>query len=149
MAIPKKQLQLIVELMEALPPGDYLSPPAIQILPNDELYVGYMDERALERLEAMGIVRLVCTHDDGDHVVKLVEREDFLSSFEAGVSEARNGSDMHYADYSNHQFAFSCGYEHYINRTKSKRKFPDYSFQEGYVCHGFDLADTGERWKQV
>ncbi|HHY0551858.1 TPA: hypothetical protein ACVU5P_004177 [Vibrio parahaemolyticus] len=150
MAIPKKQLTLIVELMEALPPGDYASNPAVELVPNgsEPAYLGYFNEDALGALQRAGIIELLALHDDGDHVVKIKERDDFLSAFAAGVSEARNGNDLHYADYSCHQFAFTCGYEHYNARQSAKRKPPAYSLSDGYVCHGFELSDTNERWVQ-
>ncbi|HBN6266151.1 TPA: hypothetical protein L3N15_004132 [Vibrio parahaemolyticus] len=143
MPIPKKQLKIIVELMEALPPGKYTSKPAVELIPNgaEPAYLGFFNEDALRSLQRLGVIEVLAQHDDGDHVVKIKERDDFLSAFFAGVSEARNGSDMHYADYSCHPFAFTCGYDHYHARESAKRKPPAYSYSDGYVCHGFEFDD--------
>ena len=64
-------------------------------------------------------------------------RDDFLSSFAAGVREAKNGSDQAYADYNANPFAFSVGYEHFHQIAKKKRQI------HGYICHGFEREDTG------
>ena len=64
-------------------------------------------------------------------------RDDFLSSFAAGISEAKNGNDQSYADYNANPFAFSVGYEHFHQIAKKKRQLV------GYICHGFERDDTG------
>ncbi len=122
----------------------------VELITNDEVYVGYFDTATLNRLQAIGVLTIVGEFDDGRQALKLVERDDFLASFAAGVSEARNGSDMHYADYSNNQYAFSAGYEHWHERNKKalKGKLTHYSGDAHSVCHGFIDADTGDIHRQ-
>ncbi|AGG58073.1 hypothetical protein VPAG_00037 [Vibrio phage douglas 12A4] len=150
MAIPKKQLNLVISLMEALPLDGtkYEFHPDVVVIPHDEIYVGYFDTTIIDKMQRSGIITLVGVHDDEKQAIKIIERDDFLSSFAAGANEARNGNDLHYADYSNNQYAFSCGYEHWHNRN-GKKKPPDYSVEKEYVCHGFIMADTGEKWVQI
>lgn len=122
MPIPKKQLSLLVELMEALPLDGtaYETPPQIEYIPHDEIYIGYFDTTVIDKMQALGIIQLLAVQDDERQVLKIIEREDFLASWAAGVNEARNGADLHYADYSNNQYAFSAGYEHWHNRNKRR-----------------------------
>ncbi|GAL07918.1 hypothetical protein JCM19237_298 [Photobacterium aphoticum] len=147
--IPKAQLLLVVSLMEAMPLDGthYKYHHAITYCPNDECYYGYFDQATLNRLQAVGVITILGQHDDDMQCIKLIERDDFLASFAAGVSEARNGSDLHYADYNSNQYAFTAGYQHYQNRNKKKRATA-YSLDGENVCHGFVLEDTGEVWKQ-
>ncbi|WP_217521827.1 hypothetical protein [Vibrio metschnikovii] len=146
MPIPKKQLSLLVELMEAMPLDgtSYETPPQIAFLPHDEVYLGYFDTTIIDRMTSLGIIELIGVHDDDKQEIKIKERDDFLASWEAGVREARNGADLHYADYSNNQYAFSAGYEHWHNRNKKalKGKLTHYSSDIEYVCHGFIDAAT-------
>lgn len=132
--------------MEAMPADgtEYEFPPQVTLIPNDEIYVGYFDTTVINKMQALNIITLLGVHDDEKQVIKLVERDDFLSSFAAGVREARNGADLHYADYSNNQYAFSAGYEHWHNRNKKalKGKLTHYSSESEYVCHGFIDAQT-------
>ena len=141
MAVPKKQISLLIDLMEALSMDgtSYDTPPRVEIIPHDEVYVGYFDTTVIDKLISMGVIELLGLFDDERQLIKLVERDDFLSSWAAGVNEARNGQDLHYADYSNHQLAFSAGYEHWHNRNKKalKGKLTHYSRAIEYVCHGF------------
>ncbi len=138
--------------MEAMPMDgtEYETPPQVALIPNDETYVGYFDTGVINKMQALNIITLLGVHDDEQQAIKLVERDDFLSSFEAGVREARNGSDLHYADYSNNQYAFSCGYEHWHKRNKKalKGKLTHYSSEIEFVCHGFTDAATGDTHKQ-
>lgn len=129
---------------------EYQAPPQVELIPNDEVYVGYFDTGIINKLQALNVITLLGVHDDDKQALKLVERDDFLSSFEAGVREARNGSDLHYADYANNQYAFSAGYEHWHNRNKKalKGKLTHYSSDVEYVCHGFIDKATGEVHKQ-
>ncbi len=148
MPIPKKQLSVIVELMEALPADgtQYETPPQIEFIPNDEVYIGYFDTSVINKMQAVGLVELIGVYDDERQALKIVQRDDFLSSWAAGVSEARIGSDLHYADYSNNQYAFTAGYEHWHNRKNKalKGKLVDYSSDIEYVCHGFKNAANGD-----
>lgn len=153
MPIPKKQLSLLVELMEALPVDgtEYETPPQVEYIPHDEIYVGYFDTSIINKMQANGVIQLLGIHDDERQAIKIVERDDFLASWEAGVREARNGSDLHYADYSNNQYAFSAGYEHWHQRnTKAlKGKLNHYSSSIEYLCHGFFDQESGDVWQQI
>lgn len=124
---------------------------AVELITNDEIYVGYFDAATLNKMQSLGVLTIVGQYDDGRQAIKLVERDDFLASFAAGVSEARNGADLHYADYSNNQYAFSAGYEHWHSRNKKalKGKLTDYCHDNNDVCHGFLDARTGEIYKQA
>lgn len=150
MPIPKKQLNFVVELMEALPLDgtQYEYHPDVSYCPHDEVYFGYFDIDVINKMQQIGVITIVGHHDDEQQAVKLVNRDDFLSSFAAGASEARNGNDLLYADYNNNQYAFSCGYEHWHNRNSKKKRPPAYSTAKEYVCHGFICEDTGEIWHQ-
>ncbi|WP_407552700.1 hypothetical protein [Vibrio parahaemolyticus] len=152
MAIPKNQLSLLIELMEALPLDGtvYEMPPQVEFIPHDEIYIGYFDTTVIDRMQGLGIITLLGVHDDERQAIKLNERDDFLASWSAGVSEARNGSDLHYADYNNNQYAFTAGYEHWHNRNKKalKGKLTHYSASREYLCHGFIDEDSGEIWQQ-
>jgi hypothetical protein len=138
--------------MEALPMDgtEYDTPPQTEFIPNDEVYLGYFDVPTLHKLESLGVLVVIGEYDDERQAVKLCERDDFLASWQAGASEARNGSDLHYADYSNNQFAFSAGYEHWQHRQKqsAKRGFNHYSSSLEFVCHGFLDGDTDELHRQ-
>lgn len=149
MSIPKKQLKIVVELMEAMLPGEhYKTQPSVILLPNDNIYLCHFDKGDLAKLEEMSIIRLIDVHDDGELMVKITGRDDFLSNFEAGVDVARNGGDLHYATKKSNGFAFMCGYEHYMNRFEAKFQLPAYNLSEAYVCHGFIPTDTKEVWRQ-
>lgn len=153
MPIPKKQLSLIIDLMEAMPMDgtEYETPPQVELIPNDEIYVGYLDTDVIDKMQAVGVLELVGVYDDERQAVKILQRDDFLASWAAGVSEARNGSDLHYADYSNNQYAFSAGYEHFKNRQKKalKGRFTHYSSDIEFICHGFIDAATNDIYKQI
>jgi hypothetical protein len=70
-------------------------------------------------------------------IILINNRDDFLSSFAAGVREAKNGSNQSYADYNANPFAFSIGYEHLHQISNKKRQLI------GYICHGFERDDIG------
>ena len=101
-----------------------------------EQYSGTFNSTVVDKYIELGALELV--EGDGDTTVLLINnRDDFLSSFSAGIREAKNGSDQAYADYNANPFAFSVGYEHYHQMTKKKRQI------YGYICHGFERDDTG------
>ena len=149
MAIPKKQLNFIVELMSALPIDgtQYQWQPEVSYCPHDFAYFGYFDKTIINKMQQIGVITIIGEHDDEMQSVLLVERDDFLSSFAAGVREAMLGNDLHYADYNSNQYAFSCGYEHCKNRLKKKNTLP-YNRNIEHVCHGFMCIDTNEYWNQ-
>ena len=119
-------------------------PPQVEFIPDDEIYIGYFDTHARTRN-----YHVIGEHDDKCQTLKINERDDFLASWSAGVNEARNGSDLHYADYNN-QYAFTAGYEHWHNRNKKalKGRLTHYSTSREYLCHGFSDENTGEIWHQ-
>ncbi|MBS9898900.1 hypothetical protein ACSTIZ_02450 [Vibrio parahaemolyticus] len=128
----------------------YEMPPQVEFIPHDEIYVGFFDTTIIDHMQGLGIITLLGVHDDERQAIKLNERDDFLASWSAGVNEARNGSDLHYADYNNNQYAFTAGYEHWHNRNKKalKGRLAHYSISREYLCHGFIDEDTGEIWHQ-
>lgn len=150
MSIPKKQLNFVVELMEALPLDGtkYEFHPDVTFCPHDEVYFGYFDETVIDKMQQIGVITIVGHHDDEQQAVKLIERDDFLSSFAAGASEARNGNDLLYADYNSNQYAFTCGYQHWQNRCAKRKKPAQYSAEREYVCHGMFCEDTNEIHQQ-
>lgn len=129
---------------------EYETPPQVELIPNDEIYIGYFDTTVIDKMQAVGLIELVAVFDDERQALKIIRRDDFLASWEAGVREARNGSDLHYADYSNNQWAFSAGYEHWHGRNKKamKGKMAHYSSDIEFVCHGFIDAATGDTHQQ-
>lgn len=129
---------------------EYEQPPQVAFVPNDEVYLGYFDTTIIDRMQGMKIIQLIGIHDDERQEIKLIERDDFLSSWAAGVREARNGQDLHYADYANNQYAFSAGYEHWHNRKKRalKGKLVHYSSDIEYICHGFIDASNDTPYTQ-
>lgn len=116
--------------------------------PFDDVYCGYFDSCILDKMQSIHVITIIAIHDDESYAIRLNERSDFLSSWESGVSEARNGEDMLYADYNNNQYAFCAGYQHWKNRNTKKRNPPAYSLEKEYVCHGFICNDDGEIWYQ-
>lgn len=106
-----------------------------------EQYTGYFNESVVNKFINEGLLELV-HNDDGVICVIMNNRDDFLSGFASGVSEARLGRDQYYADYNANPFAFSIGYEHYLHLNKKPRQLA------GYVCHGFVNDDTGEMHTQ-
>ncbi|WP_318491935.1 hypothetical protein [Photobacterium leiognathi] len=150
MTIPKKQLNLIISLMEAMPLDGtkYSHQHDVYYDPNDEIYYGCFDVPTLHRLQSMHIITIVGEHDNEEQAIKINHRLDFLTSFESGVTEARNGNDLYYADYASHQYAFTCGFEHYQNRLKKEGRNVAYNIDKEYVCHGFNCTEHNDIWKQ-
>ena len=128
--ISKKVRELFVSLMEASDD----SPVSYGI--ETEQYSGFFNSAVVDKYIELGALELV-EGGDGATTILLNNRDDFLSSFAAGVREANNGSDQSYADYNANPFAFSVGYEHFHQISKKKRKV------SGYICHGFEREDTG------
>lgn len=151
MSIPKKQLNLVVELMEALPLDGtkYEFHPDVTYCPHDEVYFGYFDTSIINKMQQIGVITILGHHDDEQQAIKLVERDDFLASFAAGANEARNGNDMLYADYNSNQYAFTAGYQHWTNRCGKSKKPAQYSTEREYVCHGMICEDTNEIHRQL
>ncbi len=127
--ISKKVRELFVSLMEA----NDDSPVSYNI--ETEQYSGSFNRVVVDKYIELGALELV---DAGVEVTILINnRDDFLSSFAAGVREAKNGSDQSYADYNANPFAFSIGYEHFHQVAKKKQPV------SVYICHGFEREDTG------
>ena len=127
--ISKKVRELFVSLMEANDdsPVSYDN--------ETEQYSGSFNSVVVDKYIELGALELV---ESGIEITILINnRDDFLSSFAAGVREAKNGSDQSYADYNANPFAFSIGYEHFYQVAKKKRPV------NGYICHGFEREDTG------
>nr|WP_252730828.1 hypothetical protein [Colwellia sp. E2M01] len=101
-----------------------------------EQYTGYFNAAVVDKYIDLGALELV--EKQGDEVTILLNnRDDFLSSFAAGIREAANGNDQSYADYNANPFAFSVGFEHFHQLAKKKRPNPD------YICHGIESPKTG------
>ncbi len=128
--ISKKVRELFVSLMEATDN----SPVSYDI--ETEQYSGYFNNTVVDKYTELGALELV-EGGIGITTILLNNRDDFLSSFAAGVREAKNGADQSYADYNANPFAFSVGYEHFHQISKKKRLLI------GYICHGFENDDTG------
>ena len=133
--ISKKVRELFVSLMEA---GDD-SPVSYDI--ETEQYSGFFNSAVVDKYIEFGALELV-EGGSGPTTILINNRDDFLSSFTAGVREAKNGSDQAYADYNANPFAFSVGYEHFHQMAKNKRQI------YGYICHGFERDDTGSIHQQ-
>jgi hypothetical protein len=128
--ISKKVRELFVSLMEATDD----SPVTYDI--ETEQYSGFFNTAVVNKYIELGALSLVEGSSDITTIL-INNRDDFLSSFAAGIREANNGSDQSYADYNANPFAFSVGYEHFHQITKKKRSM------NGYICHGFLKDDTG------
>jgi len=128
--ISKKVRELFVSLMEASDD----SPVSYDV--ETEQYSGFFNNVVVDKYIELGALELV-EGVGGSAIILINNRDDFLSSFAAGIREANNGSDQSYADYNANPFAFSVGYEHFHQITKKKRKIT------GYICHGFEREDTG------
>lgn len=141
MAIPKKQREFFVSLMEATGHGDT----TVIYDAETDAYHGTFNSDIVDKLKALGAVLVV----DGKlgRTVLINERLDFLSGFSAGVLAARNGDDLSYADYCSNPYSFNCGYEHYQWRAKKCKRTP-YDERIGYVCHGFICDESGDIYKQ-
>lgn len=101
-----------------------------------EQYSGFFNNVVVDKYIELGALELV-EGEVGTTIILLNNRDDFLSSFAAGIREAKNGSDQSYADYNANPFAFSVGYEHFHQISKKKRQL------SGYICHGFENENTG------
>jgi len=128
--ISKKVRELFVSLMEAT------NDSAVSYDIETEQYSGYFNNSVVDKYIDLGALELV-EGSAGTTIILLNNRDDFLSSFAAGVREAKNGADQSYADYNANPFAFSVGFEHFHQMAKKKRQLV------GYICHGFENADTG------
>jgi len=128
--ISKKVRELFVSLMEATD-GAIVSYDI-----ETEQYSGYFNSSVVDKYIELGALELV-EGGNGLTIILLNNRDDFLSSFAAGVREAGNGADQAYADYNANPFAFSVGYEHFHQISKKKRQLED------YICHGFENTETG------
>ncbi|ALO34807.1 hypothetical protein CMT41_08810 [Colwellia sp. MT41] len=128
--ISKKVRELFVSFMEATDD----SPVSYDM--ETEQYRGAFNPVVVDKYIELGALELV---DDGsgDITILINNRDDFLSSFAAGIREAKNGSDQAYADYNANPFAFSVGYEHFHKIAKKKRP------NQEYICHGFENIATG------
>ena len=128
--ISKKVRELFVSLMEATDDS------AVAYDGETEQYSGYFNNTVVDKYIELGALELV-ESDTGATVILLNNRDDFLSSFAAGVREAQNGADQSYADYNANPFAFSVGFEHFHHIAKKKHQLV------GYICHGFENDETG------
>lgn len=128
--ISKKVRELFVSLMEATDNS------SVSYDNESEQYSGYFNHTVVDKYIELGALELV-ENNNGACTILLNNRDDFLSSFAAGVREAKNGADQSYADYNANPFAFSVGYEHFHHISKKKRQLI------GYICHGFENDETG------
>jgi hypothetical protein len=128
--ISKKVKELFVSMMEATKDS------AIVYDNQTEQYSGYFNKAVVEKYIDLGGLLFVeeCA---GQITVLLSNRDDFLSSFAAGIREASLGNDQAYADYNANPFAFSVGFEHYQQVIKKSSKYLN------YICHGFENPKTG------
>jgi len=129
--ISKKVRELFVSLMEATKTDS-----VILYDVETEQYSGVFNSTVVDKYIELGALEFVESADDA-FVILLNNRDDFLSSFAAGVKEAKQGNDQSYADYNANPFAFSVGYEHFHQMNKKKRQLED------YICHGFLNDNTG------
>ncbi len=127
--ISKKVREFFVSLMEATENS------AVTYDGETEQYSGFFNNTVVDKYIELGALELV-ESDTGATVILLNNRDDFLSSFAAGVREAKNGADQSYADYNANPFAFSVGFEHFHHIAKKKRQLV------GYICHGFENDET-------
>ncbi len=127
--ISKKVRELFVSLMEATEHS------SVTYDMETEQYSGFFNEVVLNKYIDIAAIELV-ESGSGGTVILINGRDDFISSFAAGVREAKNGNDQSYADYNANPFAFSIGYEHFLYLNKKPRQLKD------YVCHGFYNDET-------
>ena len=90
--ISKKVRELFVSLMEACDDS------AVSYDIETEQYSGYFNNTVVDRYIELGALELV-EGGTGATTILINNRDDFLSSFAAGVREAKNGADQSYADY--------------------------------------------------
>ncbi|EHD0131742.1 MULTISPECIES: hypothetical protein [Vibrio] len=57
----KNQLSLIIELMEALPLDGtvYEMPQQVELIPHDEIYIGFFETTIIDRMQGLGIITLL------------------------------------------------------------------------------------------
>jgi hypothetical protein len=136
--ISKKVRELFVSLMEASEdtPEEANDNAPVTYDVETEQYRGCFNNTVVDKYIELGALEGV-EGGTGLTIILINNRDDFLSSFAAGVREAQNGSDQSYADYNANPFAFSIGYEHLHQISKKKRPLI------GYICHGFERDDTG------
>ncbi|WP_281560217.1 hypothetical protein [Thalassomonas sp. RHCl1] len=140
--ISKKVREFFVSLMEArAQTSSDIGASAVGYDPETEQYTGVFNPAVVNKFIDEGVLELVAD-ENGLTTILLNNRSDFLSGFASGVSEAKLGRDQYYADYNANPFAFSVGYEHFLQINKKKRPIP------GYLCHGFVDEQTGEIHKQ-
>jgi len=84
--ISKKVRELFVSLMEAAADA-----PVCYEVETDQ-YRGYFNSSVVDKYIELGALELI-DGGDGEICLLINNRDDFLSSFAAGVSEAKNGSD--------------------------------------------------------
>lgn len=132
--ISKKVRELFVSLMEATDD----SPVSYDV--ETDQYSGSFNSVVVDKYIDYGALEPV-NSGSSPAIILLNNRDDFLSSFAAGVREANNGSDQAYADYNANPFAFLVGYEHFHQLAKKNR-------HHGYICHGFKRDDTGSIHQQ-
>ena len=133
--ISKKVREFFSSLMEAAATS------AVRYDKETEQYSGCFNNRVVNKYIDIGAIELV-ESNAGNTVILINNRDDFISSFAAGVKEAMNGNDQSYADYNANPFAFSVGYEHFLHLNKKPKQLI------GYICHGFLNDDTGEFYNQ-
>ena len=138
--ISKKVRELFVSLMEAKETEASDDAPVSYDVETEQ-YTGCFNNTVVDKYIELGALELV-DGGDGATTILINNRDDFLSSFAAGVREAKNGSDQSYADYNANPFAFSIGYEHYHQMAKKKRQLNE------YICHGFENNESGEIHQQ-
>jgi hypothetical protein len=128
--ISKKVRELFVSLMEATDDS------SVVYDIETEQCSGFFNNTVVDKYIELGALELI-ESNTGATVILLNNRDDFLSSFAAGVREAKNGCDQSYADYNANPFAFSVGFEHFHQISKKKRQLIN------YICHGFENDETG------
>lgn len=129
--ISKKVRELFVSLMEAAEDS------SVSYDIETDQYSGFFNNAVVDKYIELEALELV-SKGSGPTIILINNRDDFLSSFAAGVREAKNGNDQSYADYNANPFAFSIGYEHFLYLNKKPRQLIN------YVCHGFLNDSTDE-----
>jgi hypothetical protein len=127
--ISKKVRELFVSMMEAT------NDTPIMYDSQTDQYSGFFNKVVVEKYIELGAL-LFIEECGGQITLLLNNRDDFLSSFAAGVREAKLGNDQAYADYNANPFAFSIGFEHYHQVRKRSSKYVN------YLCHGFENTKT-------
>jgi hypothetical protein len=134
--ISKKIRELFVSLMEA---ENQDSP--VMYDSETEQYTGYFNETVVNKFITEGALELV-SNESALICLIINNRNDFLSGFASGVNEARLGRDQYYADFNSNPFAFSVGFEHFLQKSKKPKHLV------GYKCHGFINDVSGDIFSQ-